>query len=73
MASTYDKGEKVEWDWGSGTARGEIESVHTQKTTKTIDGTEVSRDADENCPAYTIKQSDGGVVLKSHSEIRKTS
>lgn len=73
MTKGYNEGEKVEWDWGNGTATGEIETVHTRKITKTIDGTEVTREADDDCPAYTIKQDDGDIVLKSHSEVRKAS
>jgi len=37
--------------------------------TRTIDGTEVTRDASEDEPAYMIKQDDGGKVLKSASEL----
>lgn len=67
----YNEGTKVEWDWGNGTANGEIEKVYTQKTTRKIKGTEVTRDASEDEPAYFIKQDDGDEVLKSHSEVRK--
>lgn len=73
MTKTYSEGDHVEWDWGSGTAKGEIETVHTSKVSKTIKGSEVTRDADDDCPAYTIKQEDGDIVLKSHSEVRKAS
>jgi len=67
----YNQGAKVEWDWGDGTAGGEIREVYTQKRTLKIDGSEVTRDASEECPAYKIEQDDGQTVLKSHSEVRK--
>ena len=71
--SGYSEGMKVEWDWGDGTASGEIVEVYTRKQTLTIKGNEVTRDADDDCPAYKIEQSSGDVVLKSHSEVRKAS
>ncbi len=70
MAS-YSKGTKVQWDWGSGSAEGKVDKVYTRKTTRTLKGTEVTREASEDCPAYLIVQSDGDEVLKSHSEIKK--
>ena len=71
--SGYSKGTQVEWDWGSGTAKGKVETVHTQKVTRTIKGSEVTRNASDDEPAYTIEQEDGDRVLKSHSEVRKAS
>jgi hypothetical protein len=65
----FSEGIKVEWDWGKGTASGEVEEVHTQKRTLEIDGSEVTREASEDCPAYRIKQSDGQTVMKSHSQV----
>jgi hypothetical protein len=70
--TAYDEGDYVEWDWGNGTGHGAIQTVYTTKTTKTIKGSEITRDADRDNPAYLIEQSDGGRVLKSHSEIRKS-
>ena len=69
----YSEGTKVEWDWGNGTGTGKIETVYTEKVTRKIKGTEVTRDADEDSPAYYIKQDDGDAVLKSHSEVSKAS
>lgn len=68
----YSEGDKLEWDWGNGTGTGKVTKTYTQKTTKTIKGTEVTRDASQDKPAYLIEQSDGDEVLKSHSEVRKT-
>ena len=73
MSNKYSKGDKVEWDWGNGTASGEITDRYEEKTTHTIKGNEVTRDASSDDPAYMIKQDDGDRVLKSHSELRKKS
>lgn len=60
--------------WGNGEAKGKIAKVCIQKITRKIDGAEVTRDADNDCPAYFIRQTDGdGEVLKLHSEISKIS
>jgi len=69
--SNFSVDDKVEWDWGNGTGTGAVVEVFTQKVTKTIKGTEVTRDASEDEPAYLIEQSDGDKVLKSHSELAK--
>lgn len=72
MAKAYSEGQKVEWDWGNGTASGEVVKVYTQKRTLRIKGEEVMRDASEDCPAYRIDTGDSE-ALKSHSEVRKAS
>lgn len=70
MADTYDKGTEVEWDWGQGTATGTVVESYTERVEKTIKGTEITRNADDDNPAYLIEQDDGSQVLKSHSELR---
>ena len=65
------EGDTVAWDWGNGTGQGEVKKVYTQKTTVKIKGSEITRDADGDCPAYLIEQDDGDEVLKSASELRK--
>jgi hypothetical protein len=69
MPGNYQLGDQVEWDWGEGAARGEIAAIHTQNVTKTIDGEEVSREADPGRPAYTVKKEDGGLALVARHEI----
>ena len=69
--SGYSEGTKVEWNWGSGTGTGQIETIYTEKVTRKIKGNEVTRLASEEEPAYYIKQEDGDAVLKSHSELTK--
>ena len=71
MAKGYSTGDTVEWEWGSGTATGEITEVFTDDVTRTIKGNEVTRNATEDEPAYMIEQEDGDRVLKSHSELSK--
>ena len=68
---TYNKGDKVKWEWGSGEAEGKVDEVFTKEVTRTIEGNEVTRKASDEEPAYLIKQEDGGEVLKSHSEVSK--
>jgi hypothetical protein len=63
------KGDRVRWNWGFGDAEGTVQSVHTSRVEKTIKGSQIVRNADEDNPAYTIEQDDGDVVLKSHSEV----
>lgn len=71
MSDAYDTGTDVEWDWGNGTAQGTVTEVYTERVEKTIDGSEITRNADDDNPAYLIEQDDGSEVLKSHSELRK--
>ncbi|NHF61017.1 HVA1 family protein [Flavobacteriaceae bacterium TP-CH-4] len=65
------KGTRVKWNWGNGTAQGKVEETYTSKTTKTINGTEVTRDGEEGNKALYIRQDDGDHVLKSESEVER--
>ncbi|GGY38217.1 hypervirulence associated TUDOR domain-containing protein [Parvularcula lutaonensis] len=73
MSKAYNKGTKVEWDWGNGTATGEVQESFTEDVERQIDGNDIKREASRDCPAYMIEQKDGQRVLKSHSEVRKAS
>jgi len=68
---SYQEGTKVEWDWGNGTGTGKVTKKYTQKITLKINGSEVTRKASDDEPAYKIEQDDGSEVLKSGSELRK--
>ena len=68
---SYSSGDKVEWDWGNGTAEGKVTETHTQKITRTIKDSEVTRDGSKDDPALEIEQEDGTKVLKLASEVRK--
>ena len=63
------KGTVVKWSWGNGTAEGTVEETYTSKTTKTIKGSEVTRNGSSDDKALYIKQDDGDYVLKSESEV----
>lgn len=67
--SKFKKNQSVEWKWGNGTASGKVEEVFTEKVERTIEGSEITRNATNDNPAYLIKQEDGGKVLKSESEL----
>jgi hypothetical protein len=67
----YRKGEWVEWNWGAGTGTGKVSDTFTEKVTRTIEGSEITRNADSDNPAYMIEQEDGSRVLKSESELSK--
>lgn len=66
-----DVGDEVEWDWGTGTGTGTVTERFTERVTRTIDGTEVTRNASEDDPAFLVEQDDGDEVLKSESELSK--
>lgn len=71
--SSIDVGDEVEWQWGSGTGTGKVTERFTEKVTRTIDGSEVTRNASDDDPAFLIEQDDGDEVLKSGSELSKAS
>ncbi len=62
-------GQRVNWNWGNGSAEGTIREIFTSKTTVTIKGTDVTRNTSEDEPAFLIEQDDGDKVLKSSSEL----
>ena len=62
-------GDEVQWTWGAGTGTGTVKQRFTRKVTRTISGSEITRNASEDDPAYLIEQDDGGRVLKSSSEL----
>lgn len=72
MSTKYQVGDRVKWKWGDGFGEGKITECFSENVTRTIEGTEVTRNASDDDPAYLIQQEDGGRVLKSHSEIQKT-
>ncbi|MCZ8530491.1 DUF2945 domain-containing protein [Alteromonas sp. PRIM-21] len=69
----YAVNTEVEWEWGNGSATGNIREKFTNDVTRTIKGSSVKREASDSDPAYLIEQDDGSKVLKSHSEIKKSS
>lgn len=69
----FSKGDQVEWHWGQGTASGKVKERFTDEVTRTIKGSEITRHASKDDPAYLLEQDDGGEVLKSGSELSKAS
>ena len=47
MTRSIRKGSKVSWKWGANTAHGKIVERFTSKVTRTIKGTEVTREASQ--------------------------
>ena len=68
----YHSGTKVEWSWGKGTGLGKVAESFTDDVERTIEGSTIKRKASADEPAYLVEQEDGGRVLKSHSELRKS-
>lgn len=67
----FDEGDAVAWNWAGGTGTGTITDVFTERVTRRISGSDITRNASEDNPAYLIEQEDGDRVLKSHSELRR--
>jgi cell division septum initiation protein DivIVA len=49
LAEMVSEGDRVQWDWGGGTARGRVTDVYDGdgEITRTIDGEAITRDSDE--------------------------
>ncbi len=60
----------VEWNWGNGTASGQIEKRFEREVKRTLKGSEVTRKGSADNPAYMIVQEDGDKVLKLGSELQ---
>lgn len=73
MSKAFARGTEVEWNWGQGKGTGRIAEVHTSDVTRTIKGSQITRHASKDAPAYLIEQDDGDRILKSHSELSKGS
>ncbi|NYJ75270.1 DUF2945 domain-containing protein [Allobranchiibius huperziae] len=65
------KGSTVTWKWGQGTADGTVTAVHHDTVTRTIKGSEITRNGSDDDPAYEIEQDDGTTVLKLRSEVEQ--
>jgi len=65
------EGTEVKWKWGSGYGTGKVENTYTESITKTIKGSEVTRNGSDDDKALLIKQEDGDMVLKLESEVER--
>ena len=68
-ANSFQSDQYVQWDWGNGTAKGQIKERFEREGTRTLQGSEITRNGSQDDPAYLIKQDDGDEVLKLGSEI----
>lgn len=68
-SNSFQKGQYVQWEWGNGIAKGQIKERFEREVTRTLKGSEITRNGSEHNPAYLIKQGDGDEVLKLGSEI----
>jgi hypothetical protein len=69
MGQTLQVSQYVQWNYGSGTGRGQIKESYKEKAAKMIKGNDVSRNASDDEPAYSVEQDDADQVLKSESEL----
>ena len=69
--NSYQTDQYVEWNWGNGKGKGQVKERFEREVTRTLQGSEVTKDGDEDNPAYLIKQEDGDEVLKRGSELRR--
>lgn len=69
MDNGFRIGQNVQWAWGNGTGSGTIVKRFTGRVTRTIKGSEITRNATAEEPAYLIEQEDGDRVLKSVTEL----
>ena len=70
MSNSFRTGQRVKWNWGSGTAEGKVAETFERRVQRTIKGTRVVKNGTAENPAYLLEQEDGGKVLKRGSELQ---
>ena len=65
------EGTRVKWEWGQGVAEGDVVARHEESVTRTINGSEVTRNGTADDPALEVRQDDGQLVLKLMSEVER--
>ncbi|MFP4094647.1 MAG: DUF2945 domain-containing protein [Cyclobacteriaceae bacterium] len=68
---SIQKNDKVKWKWGNGYAEGKVEKTYTEKVTRKIDGSEITRNGSDDDKALYISQEDDKNALKLESEVQK--
>lgn len=63
------EGSEVTWKWGNGEAKGKVIETYTSTVTKTIKGTEITRNGQSGNKALLIRSDDNDDVLKLESEV----
>ena len=66
-------GTQVQWSWSGSTASGTVVEIHRERVTRTLGGSEITRNGSDDDPAYVIEQDDGARVLKLRSEVERVS
>jgi len=69
-SNSFQTGQYVKWEWGNGYGHGQIKDRFEKEVTRKLQGSEITRDGDEDNPAYLIEQDDGDEVLKRGSELQ---
>jgi hypothetical protein len=72
-SNSFQTNQYVEWEWGNGKGKGQIKERFEREVTRTLKGSEITKDGTEDNPAYLIKQDDGDEVLKRGSELKEQS
>ncbi|WP_369026054.1 DUF2945 domain-containing protein [Qipengyuania sp. RANM35] len=72
-SNSYRTNQHVQWNWGDGTGTGQITERFERKVTRTLEGSEITRNGTKDDPAYLIEQEDGSEVLKLGSELSEAS
>ena len=68
-SNSFQTKQYVKWEWGDGYGKGQITERFEREVTRTLQGSEVTKDGDSDNPAYLIEQEDGDEVLKRGSEL----
>ena len=63
------EGTEVQWNWESGTTQGKVMSTYARPVSRTIAGTEVTRNGSNLNQALLIVLREGELVLKLSSEV----
>ena len=69
IANSVQNNQYVQWNWGNGTGKGQVAERFEREVTRTLQGSEITRNGDADNPAYLIRQEDGSEVLKLGSEL----
>lgn len=65
------EGTEVSWSWSGSTATGKVVEIHRERVSRTLGGSEITRNGSDDDPAYLIEQEDGSRVLKLRSEVER--
>lgn len=65
----FARGDHVVWRQGGHRAEGIVDEIFTERVERTIKGSRIVRNATADEPAYLVRQANGGVALKSQSEL----